>query len=257
MIDFDVELVQLTPTIGDKRANGDRMLEIAKESQADLIVFGEFSATGYSYDVDLRSLAGGIEDLVRLAKQEKKYIVYGAPIIDGEKLFNSLIFATPEGEKIYRKVHLPHFGPFREKDLFTEGDDVKVVGTELGKIGLMICYDISFPELARVLMMKGAEVIICISASPVQSRPFFEKVMPARAAENSSYLIYVNLCGAQGNLLFWGGSRVLDPWGEEVIRAKYMGEDRVCAHLNSKDLESARKQRPMKKDVKSWLLPFS
>ena len=118
MIDFDVELVQLTPLVGDKTANGNRMLKIARESTADLVVFGELSTTGYSYDIDLRSLAGGLEELVNLAKEEKKYIAYGAPILEGEKLYNSLIFVTPEGENVYRKIHLPHFDPFREKDFF-------------------------------------------------------------------------------------------------------------------------------------------
>ena len=256
MIDIDVELVQLTPLVGDREANERRMLEISNESEADLIVFGELSATGYSYDMDLKSLAGRLGHLKDLAKDKKKHIVYGAPILDGGKLYNSLILATPEGEEIYRKIHLPHFGPFREKGLFSEGGEVKVVGTKMGKMGLMICYDVSFPELARTLMMRGAELLICISASPLQSRPFFERVLPARAAENSSFFVYVNLCGEQNGLKFWGGSRVYNPWGEEIAKARYMEEDRVAVHLNGKDLENARILRPMKEDVKSWLLPF-
>jgi predicted amidohydrolase len=253
---FDVELVQFTPKVGDREANKMRMVEIAEESPAELVVFGELSTTGYSYSIDLRSLAGEIDNFKDLAKEEKRYIAYGAPILDGEKLYNTMVLETPDGEEIYRKVHLPHFGPFREKDLFSEGDEVKVVDTELGKMGLMICYDISFPELARVLMMRGAEIMVCISASPLQSRPFFEKVLPARAAENSSYLIYVNLCGEQNGLQFFGGSRVLDPWGEEIAKARYIGEDRVVAHLDGKVLEKAKGERPMEKDVKSWLLPL-
>jgi len=257
VIDFDVELVQLTPLVGDKTANGNRMLKIARESTADLVVFGELSTTGYSYDIDLRSLAGGLEELVNLAKEEKKYIAYGAPILEGEKLYNSLIFVTPEGENVYRKIHLPHFDPFREKDFFSEGKEVKVVDTGLGKVGLMSCYDISFPELSRALMIRGAEIMICISASIPRSRPFFETVLPARAAENSSFLVYVNLCGKQGDLQFWGGSRTFSPWGAEMVKARYMEEDQVVAHLSSADLGKAREQRPMRGDVKKWLFPFS
>lgn len=255
MIDFDVEIAQLTPFVGDRAANAERIIKVVQESRADLIVFGELSATGYSYDLDFRSMAGRIDGLKEVARREKKHIVYGTPILEEGRLYNSLVLVTPKGDEIYRKIHLPHFGPFREKDFFSEGGEVKVEDTDLGRIGLMICYDISFPELARTLMVKGAEVVICISASPPQSRPFFEKVLPARAAENSSFLVYVNLCGFQRKLQFWGGSGVYDPWGKEMARAKYMEEDRVVIHLDRKDLENAREQRPMKRDVKDWLLP--
>jgi predicted amidohydrolase len=250
---FKIELAQTNPVVGDREANCQKMIEIAEKSRANMIVFGELCTTGYSYEVDLRSMAGESKEINDLAESQGKYIAYGTPIIEEGKLYNSLVLSTPYGVEVYRKIHLPNFGPFREKEFFSEGSELKVVNSEFAKLGLMICYDVSFPELARALMLKGAEVLMIASASPIQSRTFFEKVLPARAAENLSFLIFVNICGKQGDLCFWGGSRILNPWGEELAKAKYFEEDRVSAEIGSLDLERARGQRPMIGDIKRWL----
>lgn len=95
-------------------------------------------------------------------------------------------------------------------------------------------------------MCDGADVIICISASPVTSRTAFERVLPARAVENTTYVAYVNNIGTMGELEFFGGSRLLDPGGNEL--GTIDGEDIMTFELDKNVIENARKMRPVIKD---------
>jgi predicted amidohydrolase len=88
----------------------------------------------------------------------------------------------------YQKMHLPTHSVFEEKRYFRPGYNLPVFETEMGKLGIIICYDIYFPEITRLLSLKGAKLIVCISASPSTRRGFFEALTVARAMENTAFL---------------------------------------------------------------------
>jgi predicted amidohydrolase len=128
-----------------------------------------------------------------------------------------------------------------------------VFSTNLGKIGLIICYDIFFPEVARLARLEGAQLIVCISASPGVRRAFFEVLTTARAMENTAYLAFVNLSGIEDGLQFWGGSRLVGPNGKILVQAKYDEEDFVLHEIDYADLKSVEPFVPTLKDLRPEL----
>jgi predicted amidohydrolase len=169
-------------------------------------------------------------------------------------IYNTAVFVGPEGLiGKYRKMHLPTHSVFEEKRYFRPGYQTAVFDTALGKIGLIICYDIFFPELIRLMRLKGAKLIICISASPSTRRTFFETLTIARAMENTAFLAYVNLVGIEDGLQFWGGSRIVGPSGKVLAQAKYDEEDFVICNVDYADIRSVEAFVPTLKDLRPEL----
>jgi len=258
-----VTLAQVTCQLHDKEANLKRMREVVRKSKGQIVVFPEMSLTGYLPRDDLFTLAEtivgpSIKSILRLAKETKKDIVFGAPMRDEEipgLVYNSCLCATGNGRLYkYDKMYLPTFGPFEEKVFFTPGKKAVVAEGRHAKIGLMVCYDMFFPELAKLETLLGAQILVNISAAPTTSRPFFRRVMPGRAVENAIFLAYTNLVGVHGSLVFGGSSVLLGPRGEELARAKDLEEDIVTGQVDLGDLEVARRFRPTVRDTRPELL---
>ena len=125
--------------------------------------------------------------------------------------------------------------------------------TSIGKVGMIICYDIFFPEITRLLRLKGAELIVCISASPSVRRNYFEILTAARALENTVYMAYVNLVGIEDGLQFWGGSRIISPNGRIVAQAKYDEEDLILGTIDYTDIPRAETFIPALRDLRPEL----
>jgi predicted amidohydrolase len=115
---------------------------------------------------------------------------------------------------------------------------------------MIICYDIYFPEITRLLSLKGANLIICISASPSVRRGFFETLTAARAIENGVFLAYVNLAGIEDGLQFWGGSRIIAPSGSIISQAKYDVDDLIHATMDYSDMNRVRAWIPTLRDLR-------
>ncbi len=120
-------------------------------------------------------------------------------------------------------------------------------------MGLLICYDMFFPEISRLLRLKGSQLIICISASPAVRSRFFEVFTAARALENTVFLAYVNLVGVENGLQFWGGSRIIASDGSILAKAKYDEEDLVIETIDYADLERAEAFVPTLRDLRPEL----
>jgi len=258
-----VTLAQVTCQLHDKEANLKRMRDIVRKAKGNIVVFPEMSLTGYLPRDDLFVLAEtvvgpSIKSILRLAKETKKDIVFGAPMRDEEVpglVYNSCLCATGNGRLFkYDKMYLPTFGPFEEKVFFTPGKKAVVAEGRHAKIGLMICYDMFFPELAKLETLLGAQILVNISAAPTTSRPFFRRVMPGRAVENAIFLAYTNLVGVHGSLVFGGSSVLLGPRGEELARGKDLEQDIVTGQVDLTDLEVARRFRPTVRDTRPELL---
>jgi len=256
--EITVSLVQATPKLGDIPANLRRIEQAAMEEESDLIVFPELFLTGYQLKDELPRLAireGGAElrRIEEIAAAHQKHIIFGAPFLDERNvLYNAAFFVGPEGYiGNYCKWFFPNFLPFDEKRYFKGGTELPVFDTPLGKIGLLICYDVFFPELTSILTLKGADIIVCISAAPTTSRYFFESVFPARAIENTIFFLYDNLTGTDERLTFWGGASVHSPKGFQIAKGDYFTDQVVRTTLDLRELPIARAGRTVLRDKRA------
>ena len=254
-----IALISMRPRIADKKANLQTMEKYVKKTTADLYVFGEMSLTGYGCKDEWRNLVEPISGLSiahmkKVAKEQKCYIVFGMPLQDSNVkglAHNAAVLIHPEGKvDVYNKWFLPTFGPFEEKLFFDEGETLPVFDTKFGKIGIIICYDLFFPELCKAYSLQGADIIICISASPSTTRYYFETLLPARTIENTTFMIYVNLVGTQEDLVLWGGSQIYSPLGKLLAKAPYFKENVTTCEIDLKQLKLARANRPVIRDIR-------
>jgi predicted amidohydrolase len=239
------------------------MREVVKKTTGDIVIFPELNLTGYMPRDDLFKLAEPmdgpyVKKVVRLAKDSRKDIVFGMPIEDEKvrgHIFNSALVATGRGGLFrYDKMYLPNFGPFEERVFFTGGRSAVVAPGMHARLGLTVCYDIFFPELAKLESLMGAQVLVNLSASPTTSRPSFDKVLPARAVENGVFVAFANMVGVHGSLVFSGGSEVLNPRGDVVARAADLKKDIVEADVDLHEIAIARRFRPLARDVRPEVL---
>jgi len=252
-------LAQISPTLYKKDKNIEKIKKIVKESESDLAVFAELFLTGYKCMEHLPKLSENlngksVKTISKISAEYGTHIIFGMPE-KSEKhrglFYNSAVLVQPDGKNFsYRKIHLANFGPFVEKQYFTAGREIQLFETRIGRLGLVICYDIFFPELSKTYAIKVADIIICISASPSTTRPFFEKVLPARAIENTTFVLYSNLVGTELNMEFWGGCTAIGPRGDIIAKGECFKDGIVKADLDLKEIETARHLRPTIRDTR-------
>jgi predicted amidohydrolase len=258
-------LAQISSKRENKSENLRKIEELtlkAKQQGADLIIFPEMSLTGYVILDQVYELAETIpgpstQKIEALAKKTGMHIIFGMPELSEKTqatVFNTAVFVGPKGLiGKYRKMYLPTHSVFEEKRYFRPGYEAAAFQTEIGNIGLTICYDVFFPEVYRLTRLKGAQLIVCISASPAVRRGYFEILTSARALENTAFLAYVNLAGVEDGLQFWGGSRLVCPTGDVVAKAKYDEEDFVVCEVDFGDLRAAETFIPTLRDLRPEL----
>ncbi|MCL1978488.1 MAG: carbon-nitrogen hydrolase family protein [Candidatus Bathyarchaeota archaeon] len=258
-------LAQINSNRGDKQVNLQKYEELslkAKSQGADLIIFPEMSLTSYVIKDQVYELAEpipgpSVEKVEAIAKKADIHIIFGMPEVSQKTkatLYNTAVLVSPQGYiGKYHKMYLPTHSVFEEKRYFRPGYQPAVFDTTIGRIGLTICYDIFFPEVFRLARLDGAQLIVCISASPAVRRNYFEILTAARAIENTAYLAYVNLSGIQEGLQFWGGSRLISPTGDVLAKAKYDEEDFICCEADFHDLRTAETFIPTLRDLRPEL----
>jgi predicted amidohydrolase len=258
-------LAQISSRRENKKENLQKIEEFtikAKEQAADLVIFPELSLTGYVVHDQIYELAeiipgSSTKRIEDLAKKTGTYIIFGMPELSEKTeatIFNTAVFVGPNGFiGRYRKMYLPTHSVFEEKRYFRPGYQTASFDTTLGNIGLCICYDIFFPEVFRLTRLKGAELIVCISASPAVRRSYFEILTAARALENTAFLAYVNLVGVEDGLQFWGGSRLVSPTGDILAKAKYDEEDLVICEVDYSNIRPAETFIPTLRDLRPEL----
>jgi predicted amidohydrolase len=225
-----VGYLQFAPVFGAKEANLARVGEFLAGAKVDLIVLPELFATGYIFESreELLALAEGPDGrtfawLAEISGKKGTAIVAGIAERDGDNCYNScFVFSRGEIVGAYRKIHLFD----KEKELFTPGDrGFSVVDLHGVKIGLMICFDWIFPEVARTLALMGAQ-IICHPANLLL--PHCPQAMITRCLENRVFAITANRAGREARagqeIDFIGASQVINPQGEVLLRA---GQDEV------------------------------
>lgn len=224
---------------------------------ARLLVSPELFLTGYAIGDDLPTLAEpadgpGARAVAETAVRHGLGILYGYPERDGERIFNSAQLIGPDGAALagYRKTHL--FGDFEQK-WFTPGD-APVVQAELDgvRLGILICYDVEFPENVRAHALAGTDLLLVPTA---QMHPFqfvAESVVPVRAFESQMYVAYVNRTGPEGEFEFVGLSCLAGPDGTVRTRAG-RGEELVVGEVDPAFLSASRAANPYLRDRRPGL----
>ncbi|WP_017584979.1 carbon-nitrogen hydrolase family protein [Nocardiopsis ganjiahuensis] len=222
-----VALDQGTGLSGDPASSLDRLRERARAAAADgaaLLVTPEMSLTGYNIGSEAARLAepadGPLFDAVsRIAADTGVAIVYGFPELADGNVYNAVRFVDAAGSSraLYRKTHL--FGDL-DRDLFSAGDEL-VVQVDLGahRIGLLVCYDVEFPEAVRAHALAGTTLLVVPTALMGPNTSVATLLVPARAMENQIHLAYVNRCDTEGDLDYVGLSALVGPDGTEILRA--------------------------------------
>ena len=243
MTQLTVAVAQLNPLVGDIPGNTDKVIEyIARardELKVDIVVFSELALIAYPpEDLLLRpSLQARIETaLARVAEACTDIVaIVGYPWLEGEALFNAA-GVIRDGELIarYYKNRLPNYKVFDEKRYFTPGEEACVINLCGVETAISICEDIWSPEVMANASAKGARLMLNINASPYHNDKLDKRqaVLKQRTLEGDMPIVYVNQVGAQDELVFDGGSMLVDRHGEPVFQAPQFEEGLYTATLD-------------------------
>jgi predicted amidohydrolase len=233
----------------DVAGNLDRLKQAAGEAGsagADMLLCPEMFLTGYNIGSDAVSRLAEPRDgasaraVAEIARESGVAIVYGYPELGADDIvFNAaqLVDADGSGVANYRKTHL--FGEF-DRSQFTASDAAPALVALGGwRLGMLICYDVEFPENTRALALAGADLILAPTANMVPHAVVATTIVPARAYENQVYVAYANYCGSEGELEYCGLSCIAAPDGTDAARAG-RGEELVIGELDRRRLAASR-----------------
>jgi predicted amidohydrolase len=240
-----VAVVQTDPALGDVARNLARIVEGIRGARADLVVFPECALTGYSFESKPEGLrvaeparGPSMERIAAACRDARAHAVVGFLERDGARLFNAAALVGPGGPVgVYRKMHLPFLGI----DRFADPGDLgfPVFETPLGRIGVQICYDGSFPEASRAQKLSGAQLIVLPTNWPEAAEVSCRHAPMVRAQENHVNLVTADRVGSEAGVRFIGGSRICDFAGRVLAEAG-AGEETIAAEL---DLAAADRNR--------------
>ncbi|WP_017612281.1 carbon-nitrogen hydrolase family protein [Nocardiopsis salina] len=243
-----VALDQGTGPSGDTDAALARLAErahAAAASGAHLLLTPEMSMTGYALGAAETARRAEPADgplrraVAEIASRAGVAIVYGFPERDGERVYNTVQLVDDRGTALaaYRKSHL--FGDL-DRSAFTPGDTLVVQADLHGhRIGLLVCYDVEFPEAVRAHALAGSDLVAVPTALMAPNTAVATLLAPARAMENQLHLAYVNRCDTEGELDYVGLSTLVSPDGTELLRAG-AGEALLVADLDTRAADATQ-----------------
>lgn len=234
---------------GDERHNLESAfahIDSAADKGADLVCLPELFSTGYNLPHILRHTRpfpdAVARELGQKAARKKIFLMAGIPEKTGAAFYNSAALWDNRGNllSVYRKNHLMSLPGMGENRLFKRGiPRGEVIKTKLGKIGMMICYDLRFPELARKLAINGAELIVAPSAWADERIEAFKLFSRARAWENQLFVMSVNRAGKDGNIAFGGASRLCGPSGN-ILAELGKKSGIILAEVDAAEIKAAK-----------------
>ncbi len=236
-----VAAVQMNVAFQDKAQNlariEDRLREAARHG-AQLVVFPECAVTGYCFEnvQEAQAMAEPIpgpvtQRLEAMCRDTETFAVIGMIEADGPRVFNVCVLVGPHGLLgIYRKIHLPHLG----LDNFATPGDRPFQVWQAGslKLGMNICYDVSFPESSRVMALAGAELIVLPTNWPPGAGCVACYTVNTRAMENHVYYLAANRVGEERGFRFIGQSRICEPNGATLVTADESSETILYAEID-------------------------
>lgn len=253
-----VAIAQINPKLGDLPANlalYEEKIRQGVQERADLLLFPELSLTGYFLrdtvpSMALTSKAAEMKSLKQLSRE----LPFVAGLVEesaDHRFFNAAVyFEDGEVRHTHRKVYLPTYGMFDEQRYFARGDRVRTFESKFGRLAMLICEDLWHPSTIYLAALDGALAVLCPSASPLRgivdgqlqddNARYWEMINRTYAETYSLFMVYGNRCGFEDGVGFWGGSEIIDPFGERLGKAGYYAEDFLVTEIS---LEAVRRKR--------------
>lgn len=257
-IEFLAACVQYDVQPGDVAANVAAMragVEEAVAAGARLCVLPELWSTSFLQQCDRQTIAAAADaerELQELSREHGLVVVGSTVEAVGGKVYNTAyVHECGEERGAYRKIHL--FSPNLEHRFHGIGDQPLVADTALGRLGVMICYDLRFPELARYYFHRGAEVLVIPGQWPEARSQHWRTLLRARAIENEIFVIGCNRTGQEPSqksgepMSFPGDGRIVDPTGE-ILAAGSGDAGAVVAPIELRKLRTMRRILPVARD---------
>lgn len=262
---FKIALVQMKMSAEPQKnlANALKKICLAAKRGAKIVCLPELFTTFYfpqsaknqKYFVAAEKIPGPTTKALASAAKQNKVVLIGGSIFEksGRKFYNTSVVFGPNGKLLgkYRKTHIPHDPSFYEQNYFSCGDlGYKVFSTPFGKIAPLICYDQWFPEAARALALKGAEIIFYPTAigtlknvQQVEGNWYdaWQTVQRGHAIANNVFVAAVNRVGKEGKMNFFGGSFVSGPFGKILAKASHSREEILIAKINLSECSQVKK----------------
>lgn len=259
---FKLAVCQLK-VIDDKKANVNRALEMIKisaENNTDVVVLPEMFNCPYDNSkfkeyAETKGESETLKAISKAAKDNNVLIVAGSiPELYNNEIYNSCFIFNNCGEilGVYRKIHLFDIDTpeikFKESDTLSQGNQIAVFKTEFTKIGVAICYDIRFPELFRIMALKGAELIIIPGAFNMTTGPaHWDLLIRGRAVDNQVFIAAASSArNEELSYVAYGHSMITGPWGDVLVRAD-KNEEIIYADINLDNLKKVRRELPLLK----------
>ena len=251
-----VSVVQMNCIRGEKQRNlarAEKFIDEAARRGSRLVVLPELFSTGYRVEWDDEKLAetipGPVTDWMRiLAKKHSLYLAGAIIEKDDEtgQLYDTAVLVGPEGiEGKHRKMHLWS----GEEKRFGNGTELQTVTLPFATVGMLICYEIGFPEQSRVLTEKGADIILFPSAFGKARAHVWDVASRARALENGVFVLACNRTGTEDDTVLGGLSRIVSPSTQVLASACADGEAVITADLDLTAVARQRKEVPYLKDL--------
>ena len=233
-----------------------RLLRDASRMEARLALLPEMWSTSFPVTGEEKVLgeAGEVQaELARISRELDLFVAGSTALVEGKKVFNAGFFLD-RGENLgwYRKIHL--FRRTGEDRVFAPGKTPLVVNPPLGRMGMVICYDLRFPELTRWFYTRKAWFLLVPAQWPLARVEHFKLLTRARAVENQCFLLAAGRSGLDRSPLsgkmtrFAGSSRILSPWGEVLGELGPDEEGVLAARLDPALVESAERELPQRAD---------
>jgi len=245
-----VALIQMTINNKDPDANLKRaaeMLEEAAHLSPDVIVLPELWITGYMENLhESHIYSNSADELLRaFAASHGCYIFGGSlPVRENGNIYNECRIYSPEGLLgFYRKIHL--FPLSKEPEVFTPGSSLGIFDLFGTRWGVVICYDIRFPELMREMVKFGIEILVVPAEWPYSRITHWRTLLRARAIENQ---VFVLACNGVSESFLGGNSMIIDPWGE-IEATLGRGEGILNCEIDLKKVKKVREELPVLDDL--------
>ncbi len=272
---LNIGLAQIYPKIGGVQANLEKHLafiERAASEGVDLIIFPELSLTGYQVmdlvpEVAIEARADDpiYRQLLDASKQFNMDIDFGFVQRDmRQRYFVSQAYLSGgETLHVHRKVYMPTYGMFDESRYFDWGEHVRAFDTRFGRVGMLICEDFWHVSPPYMLWLDGADILIFSSSSPGRGLDGGERLGDSRWVEQvnqaygglfTSYVIHCNRVGYEDGKAFWGGSSIVDPNGNFLVRGVYFDEVLLTHTVDLNQVRRTRARLPLLRDERPGLM---
>jgi predicted amidohydrolase len=266
-----ITLAQVDAHLGDVDANVELAAEAigeATKASSDLVVFPELHLSGYSIgevdaDLSMRPDDPRIEKLARHAGSAGLLVGFVESGPQGPHTYNST--AVYQGGRlvhVHRKLYLPTYAPFEERNHFTPGPTLRAFSLEPDiRMAVLVCNDAWQPQLAFLATQDGARVLL-VPAASAQSRfpehydshEYWHDITHFYGRMFQVFVVFVNRVGNEGALRFWGGSHVIDPWGNVVAEASQGEQQSLTVALDLAEVRRRRRQVPLVKEARLGLI---